>query len=142
MKLIDQIKRDEGSVIKNGKHIPYQDSEGYWTIGYGILIDPKAGGGLDEDEALMLLKNRIKKTEKELQENFPQAIGMMNLARYNAFVNLAYNIGLTKLMGFKKMLAALIVGDYDEASRQALDSKWAKQVKGRADRIAEAFRNG
>ena len=141
-KLLDQIKRDEGCVKENGLHVPYQDSEGYWTIGYGILIDPKAGGGLSEKEAEWLLRNRVHETEQELRENFPKAIGWMNPTRYHAFVNQAYNLGLTRLRGFKKQLAALAVGDFDTAAKEALDSKWAKQVKGRADRIAEAYRNG
>ena len=141
-KLLDQLKRDEGSVKENGKHVPYQDSEGYWTIGYGILIDPKAGGGLDEEEAEWLLKHRVKKTEQELRDNFPKAIGWMNPIRYDAFVNQAYNLGLTKLKNFKNMLAAAAVGDFDTMSKEALNSKWARQVKGRADRIAEAYRNG
>ena len=138
LKLIDQIKRDEGSVIENGMHVMYEDSEGIPTIGYGINLKE----GLYQHEADYLLKSRIKLAEQEVQKTFPQLVSRMNLIRYNAFINMAFNLGLSRLMGFKKMLAALIVGDWDEASRQALDSKWAKQVKGRADRIAEAFRNG
>ena len=139
LKLIDQLKRDEGCV-KNDKdmHIPYEDSEGILTIGYGINLQE----GLYEHEAEYLLKSRIRIAEKEIQENFPQMVSRMTPPRYNAFLNMAFNLGLSRLMGFKKMLAALIVGDWDAASKEALDSKWAKQVKGRADRIAEAFRNG
>ena len=38
------------------------------------------------------------------------------------------------------MLAAIEAGDGEQAYVQALDSKWADQVKGRATRIAEIFR--
>ena len=138
-KLLDQIKRDEGCVKNDkGMHIPYEDSEGILTIGYGINLEE----GLYEHEAEYLLKSRVKIAEDEIHKNFPQLVSRMTPNRYSAFINMAYNLGLTRLNGFKKMLAALITGDYDTASKEALDSKWAKQVKGRADRIAEAFRNG
>lgn len=141
MKLIDQLKRDEGCVKRGDMHIPYEDSEGYLTIGYGILID-KEMGGLYEEEAEFILKNRIKKTEEELRRNYPQMMSNLTPVRHNAIVNMAFNLGITRLNKFKRMLAGLITRDYDTASKEALDSKWAKQVKGRADRIAEAIRNG
>ena len=32
------LKDVEGSVTKNGEHVPYKDAAGYWTIGYGTRI--------------------------------------------------------------------------------------------------------
>ena len=40
------------------------------------------------------------------------------------------------------MIAALEVGDYEEASVQMLDSRWAKIVKGRAVELSEQMRTG
>jgi len=40
------------------------------------------------------------------------------------------------------MLTALEAGEYERAALEALDSKWAKQVGKRADRIATLFREG
>ena len=55
-------------------------------------------------------------------------------------VNMVFNLGMPRLKKFKKMLAAIEAGDGEQAYVQALDSKWADQVKGRATRIAEIFR--
>ena len=43
---------------------------------------------------------------------------------------------------FKKMIAALEVGDYDEASAQMMDSRWATTVKTRAVELSEQMRTG
>ena len=64
--LLAQIKRHEGLV----KHA-YQDHLGYWTIGYGRLIDEKLGGGLSEDEASFLLRNDIARAYADLLNNHP-----------------------------------------------------------------------
>jgi lysozyme len=56
--------------------------------------------------------------------------------------NMLFNIGLGRLLGFKKMLAAVRAGDYDRAAEEMMDSKWARQVKGRAVELAEMMRTG
>ena len=53
---------------------------------------------------------------------------------------MCYNLGITRLLKFEKMLAAIEVNDPDEAYAQALDSKWARQVGQRAQRIADIFK--
>jgi len=59
VRLMTAIIRDEGAVIEDGLHKMYKDHLGYWTIGYGKLVDPEAGGGLTEHEAQFLLYNSI-----------------------------------------------------------------------------------
>jgi lysozyme len=63
-------------------------------------------------------------------------------ARQRAVVNMCFNLGITRLLGFSKALAALKAGQYEEAARQFLDSRWATQVGQRAQRIAELVRKG
>ena len=66
------ITRDEGCVIENGRHVAYQDHLGYWTIGYGKLIDKQVpGGGLTENEAVFLLKNTVQDMWNELEQSLP-----------------------------------------------------------------------
>jgi hypothetical protein len=48
-----------------------------------------------------------------------------------------FNMGQTRLSGFKKMLAALEKGDYAEMAVQMMDSKWATQVGPRATRLRD-----
>ena len=55
---------------------------------------------------------------------------------------MAYQIGVNGLLKFKKMISAIEFGDWEEAERQALDSKWAKQTPARAHRHAKVIRTG
>jgi lysozyme len=57
--------------------------------------------------------------------------------RQRAFANMAFNLGRQRLARFVKMTAAAKRHDWCEVSRQMLDSKWARQVGPRADRLAE-----
>ena len=55
---------------------------------------------------------------------------------------MAFNLGVNGLLGFRKTLALIEAGDYTKASVEMLDSKWARQVKGRATRLSEQMRTG
>ncbi len=128
------IKRDEGFVGH-----AYQDSEGYWTIGYGRLIDKRLGGGITDAEAGILLKNDTAESKADLDRALPWWRALSEPSR-RGLVNMCFNLGLPRLLTFKKMLAALQAGDGDRAAEEALDSKWAGQVGDRAKRIAALYR--
>lgn len=117
----------------------YEDSEGYWTIGYGRMIDKRLGGGITEDEAHVLLINDIKRTDYELRTAF-RWFARLDNTRRAALIDMAYNLGLPRLVGFSKMIAALNAGECEEAAREALDSKWARQVGKRAHDIADMIK--
>jgi lysozyme len=53
-----------------------------------------------------------------------------------------FNLGLYGVLGFKRMLAALREKDYLKASKEMLDSKWAKQVGYRAKKLASIMALG
>ena len=55
---------------------------------------------------------------------------------------MAYNMGVTGLLKFKNTLKNIENEKYIEASNQMLDSKWAKQVKGRAQELAAQMAGG
>lgn len=135
-KLIDELKRDEGVVLH-----AYKDSEGYLTIGVGRMIDAQLGGGITMDEAEQLLVGDILRCKQELDLNFPWWRDMSD-ARKRALINMCFNLGITRLKGFKKMLAALEGGQWEKAYQEALHSKWARQVGARANRIAQMFVEG
>tara|TARA_R110002167_G_scaffold19341_2_gene71521 strand:+ start:8592 stop:9008 length:417 start_codon:yes stop_codon:yes gene_type:complete len=125
-----QIKIDEGFVST-----PYECTAGKITIGYGRNIEDN---GITREEAEMLLRNDIQSTRGELSFAFDWFI-LMPDAKQGVLINMCFNLGLTRLLKFKKMLAALEVKDYKEASIQMLDSKWAGQVGERAVRLSEAM---
>lgn len=58
-----------------------------------------------------------------------------------ALGNMAYQLGSAGVFRFRRMMLALKDGDYQEAAREALDSKWAKtDSPARAKRVAALIR--
>ena len=117
---------------------PYEDVlNGDITIGVGRNLDAI---GLSEEEVLYLLENDINRCDKELIHNFKWYADLCR-ARQDAMINLCFNLGISKLLGFKKALAAMGRGDYDKAADEFLDSKWATQVgKSRSTDVAFMIR--
>lgn len=128
--LIDWIKKHEGLRL-----FPYRCTSGKLTIGYGRNLDDK---GISTEEAKAMLDTDIKQCAKELS-HFQWYIDQPINVRY-ALINMCFNIGLPKLLRFKRMIAAIEKKDYDEAADEALDSLWAKQVGQRADDVANMIR--
>lgn len=133
-KLINQLKSDEGLKLK-----PYHCTAGKLTIGIGRNLDDV---GITEDEAMLLLKNDLRRVAKALQERLP-FFNDLNPARKRAMVNMGFQLGVPGLIRFKNMLAAIERQDWDGAYKAALNSKWAKQdTPERALRVAERLKTG
>lgn len=115
---------------------PYQDSLGLWTIGVGRNIEEM---GISHKEAMLLLDNDLQRTISELEGSFDWFDYLPSVVA-DAIINLGFNIGLTKLLGFKKMLAALEDGDWDTAADELMDSRYARQVGQRANDLAHMVR--
>jgi len=124
------LERHEGLRLK-----PYRDTVGKLTIGYGRNLDDM---GITEMEADVLLYGDIARVRDELEafDWFPR----MTDSRRAALINMAFNLGMPRLRGFRKMIAALEAGEYDRAAEESLDSKWARQVGQRAQEIAQMIR--
>lgn len=125
------LKIDEGFRAK-----PYKCSAGKLTIGYGRNIEDV---GISEDEALYLLNNDISYCYNKLKAVFP-FFETLSKPRQYVLINMCYNIGITRLAGFKRMLAELSQGNYNQAAAEMLNSKWAAQVPNRAARLAEIMK--
>lgn len=136
MTIEDLLIREEGFVPH-----AYKDTEGYWTIGYGKLIDERKGGGISQDEALYLLRNEIKEKENGLRTALPWMV-TLDYARYNVLIAMAFQLGVNGVLGFKNTLAALKGGDYQKAAAGIRGSQWAQQTPGRAERMAKVIETG
>jgi lysozyme len=66
----------------------------------------------------------------------------LNDTRQRALVNMCFNLGISRLLQFKRTLNALEDGRWDDAADAALESRWATQVGQRATRIARMLRSG
>ncbi len=129
----DDLKRDEGLKLK-----PYKCTANKLTIGYGRNLDDV---GISEEEAETMLINDIHNVMSDLDMFIPWWVNISD-NRKRAILNMAFNLGITRLMKFKNMLKALRNGDYEIASIEALNSKWADQVGSRAHRIAKLIEEG
>ena len=137
MTLRDMLIIDEGSVKKDGLHIPYPDSLGFLTIGYGHLIkDHEKAVPITEEEACALLDKDIEEHVHEVLKRWPW-VSRLDEDRRNVVFNMAFNLGVYKLRRFKKFLAHMENRRWKEARGEMLNSLWARQVKSRATRLAD-----
>lgn len=133
--LREMLRRHEG--VRN---FVYLCSEGYETIGVGRNI-ADSGLGLSEDEVDYLLDNDIKRVKTELSDEYFW-FGALNEARQEAMIDLSFNLGQTRLRGFKKALNAMSTEDFDRAADEFMDSRWSEQVGNRATEVTEMIRTG
>lgn len=134
-RLAAQLQQDEGR-----KAHMYLDNATppRWTIGVGFNLSDRA---LPEPIIDALLDWCIDNVQHELDSALPWW-RTMNDARQNALANMAFQLGLDKLLKFKKTLELLKGGRWDAAANEALDSDWARQVPNRAKRVTDMIRKG
>ena len=130
--LADQLIRHEGMKLK-----PYRCTSNKLTIGAGRNIEDN---GITEDEARYLLKNDIERSRKELETFY--WFNELDEVRKDCLVNMVFNIGFPTFKKFVGLISDLEDKNYKMASANMLDSRWAKQVKGRAQELAEQMRTG
>ncbi|WP_419147558.1 glycoside hydrolase family protein [Pseudoalteromonas 'SMAR'] len=130
--LFNQLKRHEG-VRLTVYHCP----SGYATIGVGRNLEQR---GLSETESDYLLTNDINEFTQSVRENIDTS--KCNPAREAVLINMAFNLGITGLLEFKNTITAVEAGDWELAAFEMLDSRWAVQVGGRADELAEQMATG
>ena len=117
--------------------MPYKDTLGKETIGVGTLLP------LTEYEAMLLALCRAHDVRVELIGALHVSYGvyMSDLPRDvdAALQEMAFQLGVPKLMGFKKMLAAIRDERWRDAAVEARDSRWARQTPARAEHVAKVF---
>lgn len=122
--------RDEGLRTK-----PYVCPAGKLTIGVGRNLDDV---GITTQEAHTLLDNDIERVNREMDANLAWWRGRPEHVQ-RGMANMCFQMGISRLLGFKKMLAALHAGDYATAQKEGRDSAWHKQTTARAERVIGLF---
>ena len=103
------------------------------------LVDRCLSQGADSAE--VLLETDLDIAVHDLRACVPGFDDLDDL-RQEALVSMIFNLGRGKFMGFQRMRAAIAAEDWERAAREALDSRWAAQVKHRAQEIAHVLRTG
>ena len=126
--LIENIKESEGFV----EHV-YNDSLGIPTIGYGFAIKDLI---LDEDIAEEILLRKVKALALRVQNKFDWFNTAPDIIK-EVVIEMCYQLGLGGFSKFKKTISYLEKENYLEASKEMLDSKWAKQTPNRAKKLSK-----
>ncbi len=115
---------------------PYHCTAGKLTIGVGRNLDDR---GISQATATQMLEEDIEIVLDELKRALP----FWEKLKWNykeALVDLAFNMGVPRLMMFRNMLSAIEADDPDKAAEELLDSRYASQVGVRASNIAGLLR--
>lgn len=132
-KCVELLKRHEGI-----KLFPYKCTAGKLTIGYGRNIEDT---GISEEEAEFMLQADIDRCISELVDKTDYFVSLCE-PRQTVLINMVFNLGWTRFCRFRKMVKAIKDGDYERASVEMLDSRWADQVGGRAKELSAIMRLG
>lgn len=132
------LRNEEGVRYK-----PYKDHLGYWTIGVGHLIDPIKGakwieGPLTDAQVNALLDEDIAKVERGL----PDWMRELGPVRYAIMVDMAFQMGVNGLLGFKNTLRYVREGQYEQAANNMRQSLWYRQTTNRANRRIKEMLTG
>jgi lysozyme len=120
----------------------YKDHLGYYTIGIGRLVDDrKPGAGLRDSEMEFMLRNDIDDRIEALGKRLPWFQNLDD-ARRGVLLNMSFQLGVEGLLEFKRTLALVEAGKYEEAARNMLVSLWAQQTPERAKRMSEQMKTG
>jgi lysozyme len=139
--LRETLKIDEGV-----KYEIYKDHLGYPTFGIGHLIvesdeeyDQPVGTGVHIDRVNEAFDEDVAVMVDEAKKLFPDLEDLPEEAQ-QVIVNMTFNMGRPRLSQFKKFIAGVNAGDWEKAAVEMMDSRWAKQVGSRAERLRDRIR--
>lgn len=121
----EYIKSNEGLRLK-----PYKCSSGKLTIGYGRNLE---NNGITKEEAEILLYNDIKRIHEFFNKYLTYYPSLPDEYK-TVILDMAYNMGISGLMGFKNMLYEMQQRNKEGIIKEIRDSKYYKQLQSRAER--------
>lgn len=126
------IKKHEGLRLD-----PYKCTAGRLTIGYGRNLEDR---GITLEEAEMFLNNDMDQIREELHNSISGYEEMPVMVKAVLY-DMAYNLGISGLLKFKRFLAALGSQDYQKAAKEMMISTWARQVPKRAAELRDIIKS-
>ena len=128
-----QLRLHEGERLT-----PYRCTAGKLTIGVGRNLEDR---GITREESAYLLANDIAAEERELLRALPW-VAQLDEVRQRVLLDMSFNLGIVGLLNFKNTLATIRAGNYGKAAAMMLDSRWARQVGQRAQRLSQMMATG
>ncbi len=153
--LIAALKRDEGLRLKaypdplSPRAKTGKGSGAPWTIGYGRARGIQEGQVITEATAEAWLIEDAREHNRVIHAALPW-LKRLDPVRRRVIENMHFNMGWDDpktpqregLSGFVNTLAHVEAGRYAQAAAGMRASLWAKQVQGRADRLAREMETG
>lgn len=142
LELMDaELRRDEAV-----RYVVYLDSRGIPTtgVGHNLRASPLPAGWkypLNDAQVNSLLEHDLVVTFAGLDLHFLWW-RKLDEVRQRVIANMAFNLGIEKLMGFHQTLAAVERGDHGAAAAGMKASAWYGQVGARAVRLCAAMLSG
>jgi len=144
--LIEIVKEDlihhEGYVAEI-----YLCSENYPTFGIGHMVTEAdmeytwpVGTPVEDERILDVFKQDCEAAYSDACALVLNFAGQSTDAQ-RVLVNMAFNLGRSRLSQFKNMLKAVNEGDYAKAADEMVDSRWYTQVGRRSKELVEIMRN-
>ena len=142
---IDQL-RDTLKIDEGVKYEIYNDHLGYPTFGIGHLVvesdeehGKPVGTPVSEDRVNSVFEKDVAIMIDEAKKIFPNLDELPEEAQ-QVIVNMTFNMGRPRLSQFKKFIAGVNAGDWNKAAVEMMDSRWAKQVGARAERLRDKIK--
>lgn len=140
-RLVKLVKLHEGF-----RRLPYQDTVGVWTVGYGTNLEARGwstvriedlirAGGVSRELAQTWLLEDLYKVQEGLRRALGLTWDQLDPVRRAVLMDMGYNMGVVGLLRFRKMITFLRTGNYFRAGEEMQDSRWFRQVKSRAWRL-------
>lgn len=146
MSLLENIKAHEGY-----RREIYKDSVGKPTVGYGFLVaalspdELKLNGGkaepMSRETAEEILNLKLTKLRKRVLECLPW-LSSKPQSIQDTILEMAYQLGLAGLMGFRHTLGCIEAGDYAQAARNLRASLLYRQTPKRVEDYIKGLKNG
>lgn len=137
MSLIENIKAHEGY-----RREIYKDSLGKATIGYGFLVAALSADELalnngktepmSKEVAEKILNLKVAKLQKRVLECLPWLSSKPQNVQ-DTLIEMAYQLGLAKLLGFKYTLQCIEAGNYAQATKNLKASLLYRQTPRRVE---------
>tara|TARA_R110000803_G_scaffold49198_1_gene102248 strand:+ start:597 stop:1052 length:456 start_codon:yes stop_codon:yes gene_type:complete len=144
--LLEKVKED---LVRHEGYVTeiYLDSENLPTFGIGHLVTEDdmeytwtVGTSVTDERILQVFND-------DCNDAYTDACALfLNFTSHpqdvqSVCVNMAFNLGRSRLSKFKKMVTAVNEGNYAKAADEMTDSKWYRQVGRRSKELVEIMTN-
>lgn len=111
------------------------------TAALGITLQSVLACGITRSQCRALLANDIAGCEADLDRRLPWW-RKLDGVRQRVLLNMCFNLGIVRLLGFRNTLRYVEAGNYAAAAAGMKASLWARQVGNRAVRLQAMMLTG